>query len=248
MTRLRDNERLQKEVIDTYDSLATRLYTWDNPVYLIPKLLSDYTLLSKIDIKDKEVLNIGCFLPVDELQLAKLVKQWVAVDLSQVAIKAAEKIIQEQLPLAIGKRVKFYVADARQLPFEDESFDVSLCFSTIDHIPGANNRQKVVNEMARVTRKGGHVVITVPNKLSFPSYYFDRKRLREGKCEYTYAHWFSPWELRQMLAISDLKIIDCASNAFNPDSYFDLLLRKLRISKLKIYFGARFGYLAQKLT
>ena len=37
-----------------------------------------------------------------------------------------------------------------------------------------------------------------------------------------------------------------ASNAFNPYFYFGQLLRKLRLAKLKIYFGRRFGYLAQK--
>jgi len=45
---------------------------------------------------------------------------------------------------------------------------------------------------------------------------------------------------------SGLAITGCASRAYNPFSYYNRLLHKLKLEKLVIWFGARFGYLAQK--
>jgi SAM-dependent methyltransferase len=50
-------------------------------------------------------------------------------------------------------------ADARDLPFEDESFDVALCIHVLEHIP--DDRQ-ALKEMHRVLRPGGRAVLQVP--------------------------------------------------------------------------------------
>lgn len=54
--------------------------------------------------------------------------------------------------------VKFQVADATNLPFEDNSFDVS-CISFALHDMPLTIREKVLNEMARVTKPAGLIVI-----------------------------------------------------------------------------------------
>lgn len=48
--------------------------------------------------------------------------------------------------------------DIRKLPFEDESFDLILDFSTIDHIP-QSDVPKVLSEYNRCLMKGGRLVI-----------------------------------------------------------------------------------------
>lgn len=68
------------------------------------------------------------------------------------------------------------VADLRELPFEDDTFDVTVCVSTLEHI-GMDNEAyfdsageqideqgdlRALREMGRVTRPGGHVLVTVP--------------------------------------------------------------------------------------
>lgn len=45
------------------------------------------------------------------------------------------------------------------MPFEDESFDSVLCNAVLEHIEDA---ERGIAELARVTRRGGHLVITVP--------------------------------------------------------------------------------------
>ena len=100
--------------------------------------------------------------------------------------------------------------------------------------------------MCRVLKRGGYLIVTIPNKWDFYYSYHSNKLQREGKAIFGYEYQFSPLELKKMLTSNGLRIIDCASTAFNPLSYFDRLLRKFRLAKLKIYFGTRFGYLAQK--
>jgi SAM-dependent methyltransferase len=50
-------------------------------------------------------------------------------------------------------------ADARDLPFEDDSFDFAICVHTLEHIP--EDRQALA-EMYRVLRPGAQAVLQVP--------------------------------------------------------------------------------------
>jgi hypothetical protein len=72
--------------------------------------------------------------------------------------------------------VRSTVADLRELPFEDGSFDATLCVSTLEHIGMDNsvyfdsNGDRVeedgdvlaLRELGRVTRSGAPVLLTVP--------------------------------------------------------------------------------------
>ncbi|MDB4254683.1 methyltransferase domain-containing protein [bacterium] len=51
------------------------------------------------------------------------------------------------------------VADIRDLPLEDASFDHVLCIEVLEHI---FDTQKALNEMQRVLKPGGSMVITTP--------------------------------------------------------------------------------------
>jgi SAM-dependent methyltransferase len=53
-------------------------------------------------------------------------------------------------------------ADMFYLPFKDESFDLVYNSGVIEHFPDPQNTN-AVREMARVTKKGGSIVIIVPN-------------------------------------------------------------------------------------
>jgi glycogen synthase len=63
-------------------------------------------------------------------------------------------------------------ADARSLPFEDESFDLVLAIDLVTHLPGL---QEGINELARVVRPGGRVLLDTTNRspwwpLAYPRY------------------------------------------------------------------------------
>ena len=75
----------------------------------------------------------------------------VAVDLTESMIEIARKNNKNGL-------VKFEVADATHLRFEDNSFDVS-CISFALHDMPLTIREKVLKEMVRVTKPNGTFVV-----------------------------------------------------------------------------------------
>src|SRR5271156_2994123 len=61
---------------------------------------------------------------------------------------------KESLPAAFAQ------ADAQQLPYPDETFDVVVSCETIEHLP---DPFEGIKEMARVCRSGGLLYLTTPN-------------------------------------------------------------------------------------
>ncbi|NIS79405.1 MAG: methyltransferase domain-containing protein, partial [Anaerolineales bacterium] len=51
------------------------------------------------------------------------------------------------------------------LPFADAAFDAVLCFETVEHFP---KPERIVEEIGRVTRPGGSLILTTPNVLWEP--------------------------------------------------------------------------------
>lgn len=51
------------------------------------------------------------------------------------------------------------VASVYELPFESESFDVVLCLSVLEHL---ETPQKAIEEMKRVLKPGGRIIVSVP--------------------------------------------------------------------------------------
>jgi ubiquinone/menaquinone biosynthesis C-methylase UbiE len=65
------------------------------------------------------------------------------------------------VPVDFDDRARALVrADALQLPFKDETFDAIVTFETIEHVPDGH---LFLQEMRRVLRPGGTIVISTPN-------------------------------------------------------------------------------------
>ena len=77
----------------------------------------------------------------------------VGVDLSEEMVRTAAANAQKA---GLGSRVKFRIGDSQSLPFEDNSFDVVINECAVG-IP--DDSQKVLNEMVRVVKPGGRVLI-----------------------------------------------------------------------------------------
>ena len=152
--------------ITSYETLGSHLDEHDprdQYTYMTSKFRSDYTLMERVGVEGKSVLNVGCSFPIDELYYARKAASWISIDLSQQSLAAAESILQRELHPDLAQKFSFRLADACDLPFADNTFDLSISMSTFDHIPSADGRQKAVDEMARTTKPGGHVVVTVAN-------------------------------------------------------------------------------------
>jgi SAM-dependent methyltransferase len=241
------------QVLAAYDEMA---HHWqyrdprDQHTYMISKMRADYALLEKVGVDNKSVLNVGCSFPVDELHFARKIGHWTSVDISRESLKEAQAILERELHPRLLSKFSFQYGDACQLPFDDNNFDISISMSTIDHLPNANARQKAVEEMARTTKRKGHVIITVPNRWDLPYAAGVRKMMREKTLHYGYAYLFSPREIRQMGINAGLHPIHFGSNISPPEVWlpgYPVFVRypaqvAFQVIRLAGYFGRRVGY------
>jgi demethylmenaquinone methyltransferase/2-methoxy-6-polyprenyl-1,4-benzoquinol methylase len=82
---------------------------------------------------------------------AEKASEVVGIDLSEEMLRIAGR--KNRFP-----NVSFKLADAAELPFENQSFDAA-CVSFALHEMPSSVRERVVREMARVTRPGGSITI-----------------------------------------------------------------------------------------
>jgi arsenite methyltransferase len=98
------------------------------------------------------VLDVGCGAGVTPCFIARKYRcRVVGVDISEGMIARSRERAQRE---GIADRVEFRVADAQDLPFEDDLFDAVITES-VTAFP--EDKQKAVDEYARVTRPGGYV-------------------------------------------------------------------------------------------
>ena len=243
-----DLDKAREDVRHAYTATAARVVTRgyrDNPTYVATKALVDWDLLEGVDLRDKDVLNVGCLEPIDEMHFARHVRSWTAVDVHPDVVRMAEGIAREEMPSDQYARLAFRVEDATRLSFPDRSFDVAVSYSTIEHIPGPLNRRAAMREMARVLRPGGHLVVTVPNK--FSTFLLAHLRNRSGSSDYGYCYLYSPRELKNELRGCGLDVLRFSSEwhgllampSFMPKLVKDLLFPL-------VYLGERIGCLARK--
>ena len=82
-----------------------------------------------------------------------------------VGIDPSEKMLElgrHKVEVAgLGERIEMKIADAQDLPFEDDSLDGVVIAFGIRNVP---DRAQALREMARVTRPGGRIVILELNE------------------------------------------------------------------------------------
>lgn len=81
----------------------------------------------------------------------------VGLDLSAAAIADANR--------DYGGLADFHEADLRELPFADDEFDSVVCFEAIAHVA---EPAQVLDELRRVLRPGGPVLVSAPNPAVYP--------------------------------------------------------------------------------
>ena len=116
------------------------------------------------------------------LTFAPHVARVIASDLTgQMAAKAAELAQQRGL-----SNVETKIADAEELPFDDNTFDLVTCRIAFHHFP---NPRQAVSEFARVLKPGGVLGfsdnVTVPDKQA-AGYYNAYEKLRDPSHNWVY--------------------------------------------------------------
>ena len=99
---------------------------------------------------DDRLLDVGCGTGRASRTAAAVAAAVVGVDLSSQMIAKAR-----ELAAGIGN-VRFDVADAERLPFDDGEFTAVLCSNAFHHYP---DPERAVGEMRRMLAAGGRLVI-----------------------------------------------------------------------------------------
>lgn len=102
--------------------------------------------------KDKHILDVGCASGKTACYIArKYGSQVVGIDLSNRMVARANERAKKE---GVVELVKFQTADAQELPFEDNYFDVVIG----EFITGLlNDKRRAVDGYLRVTKPGGYI-------------------------------------------------------------------------------------------
>lgn len=123
-----------------------------------------HALYNKVDLRNKKnILDVGCGTGAVTLDITQSTNgQVTGIDIDKEKLDEARKVLSD-IP-----NIKLIEADVTDLPFEDETFDLVLFNVVLIYI---KDQQKALNEMARVTTKGGYVMATLePDYASYISY------------------------------------------------------------------------------
>lgn len=106
-----------------------------------------------------KVLEIGCGLGTDGAQFAEAGAEYTGVDLTEAAVDLARKRFE-----LFNLSGKFRTADAENLDFPDESFDLVYSHGVLHHTP---ETAKAIREIHRVLRPGGRAMVMLYHRDSY---------------------------------------------------------------------------------
>lgn len=102
--------------------------------------------------KNSKLLDIGCGSGWSTFFLSKNNIECVGMDLHKDGYEPNQR-----------EFLKFIQGSVLEIPFEDKHFDVTTTNECLEHVP---DPEKALDEMVRVTKRGGHIIIVGPNLLS----------------------------------------------------------------------------------
>jgi SAM-dependent methyltransferase len=106
-----------------------------------------------------KVLEVGCGLGTDGAQFAKAGANYTGVDLTEAAVELAKLRFE-----LFGLPGRFQIADAENLDFASESFDLVYSHGVLHHTP---DTAAAVRELHRVLRPGGRAVVMLYHRDSY---------------------------------------------------------------------------------
>ena len=164
------------DYINKYDELAS---------FQFEKISN--TLIQKIDLVDKEVVDVGCGTGILSLiALAKGAAKMSCVDMSTLMLeKCRKKLATEGYSEDL---VSFHEGDAERLPFDDDTYDVVFLNMVLGMVP---NQQAAIKELTRILRPGGTIALSAHG----PAHYMEAVEavVKSMNMRYFLGHRFEFW-------------------------------------------------------
>lgn len=184
-------------------------------LYLYQHQLVDIICSQFSEVNGVKTLEVGCGKGNELVQLAQKGASCFGLDFSESAMAWMQTRLAKE-----GMRMPLVRGDARNLPFNIESFDLVFSQGVLEHFASPG---EVLQEQRRVMRNGAIIVVEVPNKWNLYTIYkkilMAMKRWPPG-----WETQYSPRELKELLRQNGFEVLDCAGWDF-----FTLkVMRKLR--------------------
>ena len=173
-----------KQIFDEWTERYERWFT--TPIGKLIKEIEGGLIQKLLDPRPGEkILDAGCGTGIFTLDFLTREAQVVGLDISRQMLKYAIK-------RASGYSFFKVQGDMLYLPFKDNSFDKSVSITTLEFIADARS---AIDELFRVTRPGGCVVVATLNSLSPWAVRRKEKTQKGQKHILENAFFRSPYEL-----------------------------------------------------
>jgi ubiquinone biosynthesis O-methyltransferase len=148
------------------------------------------------DISGRKVLEAGCGRGDFSIYLSQKSAYVDGFDFSEAAIEIAKK-----KALFMNAIVNFFVANAQDLPIENDLYDIIFSCECLEHLP---DPQKALNEFYRVLKPGGLLVLTTENYsngmiIPWIKSWVTRKPFNSGDEVQPIENFFLYWEVKKMM-------------------------------------------------
>lgn len=131
-----------------------------NAYHLYARLMSNITHGRRFH----QVLDVGCGSGLQTIFLSDHANQVVGIDIAERFVAVAQERCRDR------KNVAFKVADARNLPFEKQSFDAIFSYGDVlSHV--VDGYERVIAEIGRVARPGAIVSLEADTKWNLGIFY-----------------------------------------------------------------------------
>lgn len=146
--KLTDEERAYYSLIRKAWAILAPFY---NPLVMLLSGVRERVVNFTDAPKGSRILDVATGTGQQAFAFAKRDYEVTGIDLSEAMLNVAKKNNKY-------KNAKFEIADATNLPFEDDSFEVSTISFALHEMP-LSIIEKVLKEMVRVTRPKGTIVV-----------------------------------------------------------------------------------------
>ena len=199
--KVEDNvlEKLKEELKECRSSQidpVTKIW-WDMLSEIYLKLLRDNTQ------EKGKILDVGCGVGTYIVALSKINRIGFGIDplFETSLLKAQQKAKDDNVNVSLIQSV------SENLPFEDETFDVVLHLSTLQHV---NNQDKTLSEIKRVLKDNGFLLVSVPTNRNISTLF-----MRSKKPEYV-TKPFDIGELKKIMTEMGFKTLKIRGCGFFP--------------------------------
>ncbi|MFC1847146.1 class I SAM-dependent methyltransferase [Chloroflexota bacterium] len=130
----------------------------------------------------------------------------VGIDIARNIVKQAKR----QAADCDADSSRYLCCDVKHLPFIDNSFDLIISDSTLDHFPTEQDIVDSIKELGRVLRPGGSLILTIDNKsnLTYPPFIMFRLWMRLKLAPYYIGRTLSRSKMKQTIEDSGMYIAE----------------------------------------